>query len=266
MVEFRLFGSIGLRGDDGEEILPVLAQPKRIALLAFLASARPQCFLRRDTIVGLFWPEMDQKRSRAALRRSLHFLRLFLGRDIFLCRGNEGIRLDWKRFWCDVQAFDEFLGRGEEGEAIRLYRGDFLTGFFLRGLHGLDEWIEEERAARRDAAASAMWTVAHRLIESGKVTEGELMGKKALRLVCSAEWQVQRFVAALSAAGERAGAIQFYERFSERLQSTLSLEPSSDSQRLARTLRAQEKEQKDTGRSKAQSTWKVPPPKTSAEG
>lgn len=37
MVRFRLLGRIDLRDDDGNEGRSVLAQPKRLALLAYLA-------------------------------------------------------------------------------------------------------------------------------------------------------------------------------------------------------------------------------------
>ncbi len=40
MIEFRLFGSMKLRREDGSSVLSVLAQPKRAALLAYLALAR----------------------------------------------------------------------------------------------------------------------------------------------------------------------------------------------------------------------------------
>ena len=58
MIEFQVLGSLGLRGPGGEEIPSVLAQPKRTALLAYLAVASPRGFHRRDTITGLFWPEV----------------------------------------------------------------------------------------------------------------------------------------------------------------------------------------------------------------
>ncbi|MBA2671622.1 MAG: winged helix-turn-helix domain-containing protein [Gemmatimonadetes bacterium] len=57
----------------------VLAQPKRFALLAYLALANPGAFSRRDTLLALFWPESDTERARSSLRSSLHSLRKALG-------------------------------------------------------------------------------------------------------------------------------------------------------------------------------------------
>jgi serine/threonine-protein kinase len=74
MVEFRLLGSVDLKGSDGQALRSVLAQPKRVALLAYLAVARPNGYHRRDKLLGLFWPESDQEHGRAALRKALYFL------------------------------------------------------------------------------------------------------------------------------------------------------------------------------------------------
>ncbi len=72
MIALRLFGGLELRGSDGLQLDTVLTQPKRVALLAFLAAAAPHRFHRRDTLLGLLWPELDQEHARAALRQALH--------------------------------------------------------------------------------------------------------------------------------------------------------------------------------------------------
>lgn len=71
----RLLGPIELERDDGTVVSSVLAQPKRLALLAYLAAARPGTLLRRDTLLALFWPDADDDRARNSLRQSVHFLR-----------------------------------------------------------------------------------------------------------------------------------------------------------------------------------------------
>ena len=79
VVEFRILGTLKLIGGGGHELHSVLAQPKRVALLAYLAAASPRRFHRRDSLVALFWPDLDQEHARAALRQSLHILRRSLG-------------------------------------------------------------------------------------------------------------------------------------------------------------------------------------------
>ena len=54
MVEFRLLGPLNLTTADGREARSLLAQPRRLALLAYLAAATPRGLHRRDTILALF--------------------------------------------------------------------------------------------------------------------------------------------------------------------------------------------------------------------
>src|SRR5687767_7741440 len=75
---------------------------KAIALLAWLAvSGRAH---RRETLAALFWPDADEERARAALRRTLSTLSAALGgRWLHATRErvdleNEGVRLDLTRF------------------------------------------------------------------------------------------------------------------------------------------------------------------------
>ncbi|MGH7580501.1 MAG: hypothetical protein ACREM9_10050, partial [Gemmatimonadales bacterium] len=89
MIELHTLGALNLRATDGREVRAVLQQPKRLGLLAYLAADLPRRFHRRDTLLALFWPELDESHARAALRRSLHFLRGALGADALAGRGEE---------------------------------------------------------------------------------------------------------------------------------------------------------------------------------
>src|SRR5207249_266043 len=71
MIHFRMLGGLSLTAADGREVRSLLAQPRRLALLAYLAAGTPRDFQRRDSLVALFWPELDQKHARAALREAL---------------------------------------------------------------------------------------------------------------------------------------------------------------------------------------------------
>src|ERR1051326_3952393 len=69
MIELRVLGEIGLRVMHGGALHAVAAQPKRMALLVYLALASPRGFHRRDQLLALFWPEADGTRARGALRK-----------------------------------------------------------------------------------------------------------------------------------------------------------------------------------------------------
>src|SRR3989442_11531422 len=160
MIELRTLGLVDLKDVDGREIRAVLTQPKRIALLAPLAVATPRGFHRRDTLLGLFWPELDQPHARASLRKAIHALRQALGDDALAGRGDEELALAEGRVWCDAVEFERALDNGRPSEALALYRGDFLEGFFISGAPDFERWHDRERARLRRRAAAAAWALA----------------------------------------------------------------------------------------------------------
>src|SRR6185503_5229647 len=131
VIEFRTLGSLDLRAADGRELHSLLAQPKRIALLVYLCIAEPRGYHRRDTLLGLFWPDSDQEHARTSLRKSLHILRRALGEETILSRGDEEVAVDFGRVSCDAASLDELVRNNRPGEALELYRGDLLTAFFV---------------------------------------------------------------------------------------------------------------------------------------
>src|SRR5207245_7395531 len=94
MIELRMLGRLSLTGADGGEVRTLPGQPRRFALLAYLAAATPPGFHRRDSLLALFWPELDQEHARTALRQALRVLRSALGSGVVVGRGDDAVGLD----------------------------------------------------------------------------------------------------------------------------------------------------------------------------
>ena len=151
----------------------LLRQPKRVALLTYLVLAEPEGFQRRDTILALFWPELDAKHARAALRKSLYVLRASLGSEVVLTRGDEEVGVDSQLIHCDVHAFAAAISRGRLLEGLELYRGDLLAGFFVSDVSPeWEQWLDARHVALRSRAAEAAWKCATELSHAGEITEG----------------------------------------------------------------------------------------------
>ena len=147
MYRLRTLGSLELRDVDGVEVRPVIAQPRRAALLAYLAIASSGSFHRRDRLLPLFWPEQDAERARAALNRAIYFLRRELGADVIISRGDE-VAVDATRLWCDARAFETAIQNAELPEALALYRGlpDGITAEGREGAEAIVAQIREDVA------------------------------------------------------------------------------------------------------------------------
>lgn len=130
-IELCLLGGVELRGIDPKVADRLLAQPKITALLAFLALSPEQRPQRRDRIVALLWPELDQAHARTALRKALHGLRAALGPDAFRNRGDEEVGVCMPPLWCDVIELAAATDNGRMMQAVQLYRGELMAGFHL---------------------------------------------------------------------------------------------------------------------------------------
>jgi len=238
MIEFRTLGTLDLRRKDGPELDSLLAQPKRIALLAYLCLATPRGFHRRDTILGLFWPDSDESHARSSLRRALHVMRQSLGEDALHSRGDEEIAPNFDAIWCDAVAFDERLGANKLVDALELYRGDLLPGFFLDEVPMFERWLEDERSRLRASAARAARVVAENQEAERNLTEAVRWARRAVEFTDNDERAVRRLMELLARAGNRASALKVYDDFAERLGSELDAEPSAETRGLADQLRS----------------------------
>jgi adenylate cyclase len=236
LIQLHLLGTLDLRRD-AVEVRSVLSQPKRLALLAYLASAAPRGFHSRDTLLALFWPESDGERARNSLRQALHQLRRSLGEDVLVSRGDREVGLDPALFWCDAATFDEAVEQGRHEDALKLYRGDLLPGFFIDEAAEAERWLEEERARRRRAAVDAAWKLAEREEARGEWRAAALWAERAVAFVPLEETALRRLMVLLERAGEPAAALAAFAEFERRLEGEYGLAPSAETLRLVEQLR-----------------------------
>src|SRR3954462_13884615 len=117
-------------------------------------------YQRRDAIIALLWPELDQSHARASLRSAIHSLRQGLGRDVIMSRGDDEISVAFDKLWCDATAFCQATDAKRFADAVNLYRGDLLTAFFLPKAPEFEQWLEGERGRLRRLAAHGARQVA----------------------------------------------------------------------------------------------------------
>ncbi len=236
-VELWLLGAPSVRRPAGSEAAGVLAQSKRLALLAYLAAASPYGFHRRDTLLALFWPEADQAHARTALRKAIHFLRHELGSGSVVSRGDDEIGLAEAEVWCDVREFDRALGAGRPAEGLALYRADLLPGLFISDAPEFERWLSDERARLRTRAVEAAWALAGQLERDRDVDGAARWARWACAQAADDECAVRRLVALLGRMGDRAGAVHAYEEFAARLRREYEVEPSAETHRLLTAVR-----------------------------
>lgn len=234
-VEFRALGTPRLSSPE-TELRSILARPKLLGLLSFLAFS-PSGFHRRDTLLGLFWAETDQTRARRALRQSLYYLRQSLGSGVLVTRGEEEVGLNENRLWSDVRAFEEALEEGLREEALELYRGDLLSGFFLSGAAGYERWLEARREELRRKASEAAWELAGAAEAEGNAAGAGHWVRRSTALEPLDERLVAEAIGLLARMGDRSGALRLYEAFGRRLEEEFEIEPAPETQALVAAIR-----------------------------
>ncbi|MEJ2679319.1 MAG: BTAD domain-containing putative transcriptional regulator, partial [Gemmatimonadota bacterium] len=239
MTEFLAFGSLGLRDPTGRPVERVLAQPKRTALLAYLAFARPRGLHRRDELLAVFWPENGTGSARNALSRSLSFLRRELPEGLIVTRGTEEIGLDQDAVHSDVVAFEDAIARGDHRKAVALYRGPFLNALHVAGAPEFERWADNERERLREQASQSAWAAAHDDIGAGRFVEAERLGQRALAWSPTDESAARDFIAAL-APGDRAAALRFYDKLAAVLAEVLEVAPAPETVALVESVRARD--------------------------
>jgi serine/threonine-protein kinase len=239
MIEFRCLGSLELRDlTDDRELHSVLAQPKRVGLLAYLTLCRPRGFHSRERLFGVFWPEADHARARKALDQAVYTLRRGLGAHVLERRDDGGVRIDPERLACDAVGFEEALDDGRTADALELYRGHLLESFYVDDCPDFERWLEAERRRLGQRAHRAASDLA-----SENRLAGNLAG--ALRwLERATEWNpydedlLRDELELRAALGDRSGALTTFARFQRRLASDLELEPSHETTQLIERIRA----------------------------
>jgi TolB-like protein/DNA-binding SARP family transcriptional activator len=240
MIELRLLGTLRLTDADGCEVTSLLTRPRRLALLAYLATATPRGFQRRDTLLALFWPELDQDHARAALRQALHVLRGALGADVVVTRGDDEIGLNGDHFWCDVVAFDAAVLAGGCGAALELYGGGMLAGFFIPGAAEFERWLELERARLQLAASRCARALVEQCEAVDDLHAAAAWARRAVQLAPHEEGPLRQLVTLLDRLGDRAGAVAAYEEFARRLGADFEAEPAAETKALLAAVRARQ--------------------------
>jgi serine/threonine-protein kinase len=238
MIKLRTLGGMELTDSRGRELRALLAQPKRLALLVYLAAHNHHTPRRRDSMVALFWPELDAEHARGALRQSLTFLRRALGEGVLKGRSEEDVGLEPAALECDATAFERACDDGRLAEALDLYRGDFLEGFFVSGgSPELERWIESERTRLRQLAARAAAQVADQAERTGDRTGAVQAARRAVTLDPDDEGALTRLIDLLDRCGDRAGALSAFETFRRRLQEEYDATPSPETDARIRSIR-----------------------------
>ncbi len=235
-VHLRTLGTTALAGGEPQAAVRVTAQPKRLALLVFLAARAPGERLTRDRVQVTFWPELPTTRAQGSLRNAVYFLRRNLGARIVESGGSH-LWVPPEHLRCDAASLLTDDPRLDGAAVLDLYRGDFLDGVHVSGAPDFERWVDRTRAALRARAAQAAWELSERAERAREWITAARYGRRATELAVDVEAAAQRLISLLGRAGDRGAALREFARLEAHLEQEFGVEPSSETAALVDRLR-----------------------------
>lgn len=228
----HVLGDLRIFDSKGDPVPSLEAQPKRAALLIYLACMPPGSFCPRDQLLALFWPDFDDERARNSLRTSLYYVRRAIGPGVVISRPDGALETDARALWCDVRAFESALSAGEWSEAAGLYAGDFLQGAGQSVSVEFDQWVEATRRRLRRQCADALYRAAEGCEHEGRLEEALDVLGRARALLPAGEAILRRVLLLSGRSDNRVRAVQEYQAFAQTLGALYELEPSPETREI----------------------------------
>jgi predicted ATPase/DNA-binding SARP family transcriptional activator len=235
--------------------LPVdLVRRKAMALLAYLAMGSRVANHSRQSLANLLWPEYDERRARADLRRTLSVLNTTLGEG-WLQTEREIVSLNpMADFWLDVAHFRKLLAQCHQHghsayevcsaclplltEAVILYRDEFLAGFTLPDSANFDDWQFFQTEQLHAELAQALERLVYGYAQRGEFEAALSCAQRWLGLDPLHEPAHRALMQLYAQTGQRAAALRQYQLCLETLNQELSLPPSPETISLYEQIRS----------------------------
>jgi DNA-binding SARP family transcriptional activator/tetratricopeptide (TPR) repeat protein len=221
-IQLRTLGALAV--DTGDE--SGQRSRRALALLALAAGYGPDG-VNRESVVALLWPESDAERAANSFRQVLHGIRRELGEGALVYDSGR-LSLNPTLFTVDLWNFNRALEANDLEGAAALYRGPFLAGFHIAGLHEFARWAETERDRLRQTAVSTLQTLARRASDSGDYRESARWWRSAGSIDPLSSTTALGLLQALAASGDRTGALNYARVYESLVRSELETEPDDD--------------------------------------
>ncbi|MFN0180206.1 MAG: BTAD domain-containing putative transcriptional regulator [Gemmatimonadales bacterium] len=181
----------------------------------------------------LFWPDSDQPHARGALSQSLRYLRRSLGEGAIVTLGEDEVGLDRELVGCDAVVFADRCEAAQFEEALAIYQGPFLDGFFVSDAGPeFERWVAGERMRLGHQAGEAAKTLSERAEGRTDPAAAVRWARRAALLGRGDEAAAARLIRLLDQVGDRAGALREYDALRQRLKEEFQVPPSPETQRL----------------------------------
>ncbi len=232
-IELRTLGRFEVRRDGALLSSPKKAQETPLRLLRALVALGAGGVASRDLIEAL-WPDADGDTGRRVLDTTLHRLRKLLDVEDAATMSEGRVRLDPRRVWIDVAAFEHLLERRPEAapaeRLFALYRQPFLVD-------SDEPWTLPPRERLHGKFLRAVQALGGALEARGELERASEVYARALEIDDLAEALYRALMRCAAALGRESEALRVYQRCQRVLRSRLGAGPSSETEQLRAHIR-----------------------------
>ena len=244
---------------------------KAIALLAYLAGTNRAH--SRDSLATMFWPQHDQSKARANLRRELSRIKTSLNQDLFTT-GREQVALNpGMEWWLDVAEYQSRLtaaqqllsshtGGGDIPDIMSeiqactaLNNSEFMAGFSLPDCPQFDEWQFFERESLNRSLHAALQNLILWKIALNNYEEALEYARRLLALDELSEPAHQQLMQLYAWSGQRGAAIRQYEQCVNLLKSEIGVEPEAETIALYEAIKTNQLAHPDIDALRLEAPW-----------
>ena len=230
LLQLQLLDHVQAGPADGSPAPAALQQPRKLAVLAYLALAdRP---VPRTELATLLWGDTTDASARRSLRQVLHAIRIDCGFDPFIA-DRSTLQLNDKHIFCDVVQCYRALAFNPTAETVAGYAGAFMPGFTIGGGSAFDDWCDAQRNRFDIALADAAWNAADQC--------GDARSTLALLEIAAQRRPLdqsilRRRMRCLQQLGEVGEALALYESYRVQLREHTGASPAKDTNELVHEL------------------------------
>jgi len=199
--------------------------------------------VRREEILGVFWPEHSAAKAKSIFHATLYRMRRALPAGLIDYSGPEETYTVERSgdTWYDVSAFEELIRRARSGageglleEALAVYRGAYLGEVY-------SDWAARKRDELQRVFIEALTSLAGARAARGEIREAVDLYRRAISAEPYREDLHRALMQTLAAGGRHAEAIRHFQDMAELLRRELDIRPAEETERLHQSI------QKETG-------------------
>jgi DNA-binding SARP family transcriptional activator len=246
LLKISLLGRVDLQWN-GRPVAGLTTRKAKAMLIYLICTGRSQS---RELLAELLWPDRPQGQALHNLRSELARLNQALPAYILSTRQTLAFNRS-QAHWLDMIQLEQELTTRQESQlteaqakavdqALDLYQGDFLTGFYLNDAPDFEAWISLERERLHRLAIEGLHRLVSYYLATGQYKVGLERARRLLALDQFDEVAHSQLMRLLVWNQQRDAALRHFAGYKQLLAREMGLEPDPEIRMLAEQIKSGE--------------------------